>query len=204
MMDASTTASTSTRELSSLPTTPSEDLIVSPLASPIPRPRPIKRTHVSSSSSAHVPSAPTLPPARALTPTDYLLKPAHASVSTMSLSVVSKKRPSAEFLADSDSPLTDAESVAPSPAKRLAFSVHHSILPYHDFACPAGTPHSLALSSFGFALLSVAVRTPSLAAFPFVLLSCHCTIWTFLVARRPRVLIMHVVDFCNTRHVVLK
>ncbi|KAG2114198.1 uncharacterized protein F5147DRAFT_770190 [Suillus discolor] len=117
-MDASTTACTSTREPSSLPTTPSpEDLIVSPPARPIPRPRPIKRTtqHASSSSSAHVPSAPTLPPARALTPTDYLLKP--ASVSTMSHTVVSKKRPSAEFLADSDSPLTDAESVAPSPAK---------------------------------------------------------------------------------------
>ncbi|KAG1899642.1 uncharacterized protein F5891DRAFT_1189451 [Suillus fuscotomentosus] len=117
-MDASTTASTSTREPSSLPTTPPEDSIVSPPASPIPRLRPIKRTtqHVSSSSSAHVPSALTLPPARALTPTDYLLK--LASVSTMSLSVVSKKRPSAEFLADSDSPLTDAELVAPLPAKR--------------------------------------------------------------------------------------
>ncbi|KAG1815417.1 hypothetical protein EV424DRAFT_1541012 [Suillus variegatus] len=95
-----------------------EDLIVSPPARPIPRPRLIRPTtqHASSSSSAHVPSAPTLPPARASTPTDYLLKP--ALVSTVSHTAVSKKRPSAEFLADSDSPLTDAESVAPSPAKR--------------------------------------------------------------------------------------
>ncbi|KAG1794540.1 uncharacterized protein HD556DRAFT_1442729 [Suillus plorans] len=118
-MSASTTASTSRREPFLLASTPPpEDLIVSTPARPIPRPRPIKRTaqHVSSSSSAHVPSAPTPPPARALTPTDYLLKP--ASVSTVSQTVVPKRRPSAEFLADSDSPLTDAESVAPSPVKR--------------------------------------------------------------------------------------
>ncbi|KAG1831916.1 hypothetical protein F4604DRAFT_934190 [Suillus subluteus] len=119
MMDASTTASTSRREPSSPATTPPpEDLIVSPPARPVPRPRPIKPTTqlASSSSSAHVPSAPTLPSTRALTPTDHLPKP--ASVSTVSHTVVSKKRPSAEFLGDSDSPLTEAESVAPSPAKR--------------------------------------------------------------------------------------
>ncbi|KAG1849025.1 hypothetical protein F4604DRAFT_1973369 [Suillus subluteus] len=109
MMDASTTASTSRRE--------PEDLIVSPPARPVPRPRPVKPTIQcgSSSSSAHVPSALTLPPAQALTPTDHLPKP--TSVSTVSHTVVSKKCPSAEFLGDSDSPLTEAESVAPSPTK---------------------------------------------------------------------------------------
>ncbi|KAG2111307.1 uncharacterized protein F5147DRAFT_772028 [Suillus discolor] len=119
MMDATTTTSTSRREPSSPATTPPpEDLIVSPAARPIPRPHPIKPTtqHASSSSGAHVPPAPTPSPARVSAPTNHSPKP--ASVATVPHTVVSKKRPSAELLVDSDSPLTDAESeVAPSPAK---------------------------------------------------------------------------------------
>ncbi|KAG2752025.1 hypothetical protein P692DRAFT_20871723 [Suillus brevipes Sb2] len=116
-MDTSTTAPMSRREPSSPATTPPpEDLIESPPTKPIPRPRPIKSSnqHTSSSSSPDVPPA---PPARALAPITKHV-PKLAETSKVSHTTTSKKHPSADLLDDSDSPLTDEESVAPSPAKR--------------------------------------------------------------------------------------
>ncbi|KAG2350979.1 hypothetical protein BDR05DRAFT_55922 [Suillus weaverae] len=90
---------------------------------------------------------------------------------------MSKKRPSAEFLDASDSTLTDAEPVAPSPAKRpkqgrreqqeRCSPLDSTMSP--QFCIRPMSRRNTALSSnlsFALVLLSIAVRTPSLTAFP--------------------------------------